>query len=843
MHRSLFSPTAVIPLNRTQFVYLAAQLALVLAVARVYHVEEVYGFTVILPVIFFGFLVHAWLPMSRRLPFFVLLSFTALGVLLGFPQSVGLIVLGLGLIALCHAPVPYAARVGLVVAAGAGLAVVRAGGIEAPGWEALPTVVIPLLAGLFMFRLMIYLHDCRHERTPASWWMRLAYFFLLPNVCFPLFPVVDYRTFLRTYYDRDDAFEIYQKGILRTFRGVTHLLWYRVVYLYVVPDPVTVDGPGMLALYVVGTYLLVLRISGLFHLSTGLLALFGFDLPPVFRRYFSASSFTDFWRRFNVYWKDYLSKLFFFPVLVRLRRFGTTAAVAAAVLLVFAASWALHAYQWFWLRGEVSVRLTDALFWGIFAALVVGNAVYELRRGRRAPRSGGFAFRPALGRAVRVLGVFAGVSALWTLGASRSVGAFAEIVARGAAGDAGDYAMPALIVAALAGLGVAAQWLGSRGFRFTFDERQAVSPRAGAAVSLGAAVLLGLGLPALWAPLGPAALDALAALQNDRFNQRLATLGEPGYYEGLLAPGAYTAGLWQVHGRPPADWKRTIVEAGAGRYTGDLLRYELLPSVEVRFKRVSLRTNRWGMRDRDYERRKPPGTFRLALVGASTEMGWGVENDQTFEAVAERMLNAADFPGRHERYEILNFSVTGYSLLQVVRVVDTKVFDFEPDALMMPSMSNPDLIVSMLARRIERGDDLDYPFLYDVAARAGVRPEMALAEMERRLRPFVDEMLRWGYARIAKACRAHGVIPVWLFAPHIPDERGKRHGDHVERAAAAAREVGFVTISMDGAFDGVSEPWRLRLAPWDLHANAEAHALMGRRLYRALLENAGALGL
>ncbi len=830
-------------MSRSKFAYLTAQLALVLGLTRVYRVEEVYGFQEIMPVIFVGFLVHAWLPMRWRLPFFSLISFAALGVLLGFLQSMGLIVLGLGLIALCHAPVPFAARVGLVAAAGGALAAVRAGWIGVPGWEALPTVVLPLLAGLFMFRLMIYLHDLRHERTPASWWARIAYFFLLPNVCFPLFPVVDYRTFLRTYYDRDDASEIYQKGIVRVFRGVTHLLLYRVVYLYVVPDPAAVDGPGTLALYVVGTFLLVLRISGLFHLSTGLLGLFGFDLPPVFRRFLLAASFTDLWRRLDVYRRDFMRKLFFFPALVRLQRFGATAGVAAAVALVFGASWALHVYQWFWLRGEVPLRFTDALFRGIFAALTAGSAVYELGRVRRALGTDGFAFRTALLRALRVLGVFTVVATLWTLEASASLDVFFDVMARGVSGDAGDYAMLALVAAALVGLGVAAQWLEARGVTLFLEGRGATAPRAGVGVSLGAAALLALGMPALWTPLGPDALDTLAALQRDRFNQRLATLGEPGYYEGLLAPGAYTAGLWQVHGRPPADWKRTIVEAGAGRYTGDLLRYELLPSVEARFKRVSLRTNRWGMRDRDYARRKPPGTYRFALVGASTEMGWGVENDRTFEAVAERMLNAAGFPGRQERYEILNFAVTGYSLLQVVRVVDTKVFDFAPDVLIMPSMSNPDLIVSMLARRIERGDDLVYPFLYDVAARAGVRPGMPLAEMEPRLRPFVGEMLRWGYARIARACRAHGVIPVWLFVPHIPDERGKRRGDHVESAAVAAREAGFVTISMDGAFDGVGEPWRLRLAPWDLHANTEAHALMGRRLYRALLENAGVLGL
>ena len=31
----------------------------------------------------------------------------------------------------------------------------------------------------------------------------LSYFFMLPNACFPLFPVIDYKTFRRNYYDED----------------------------------------------------------------------------------------------------------------------------------------------------------------------------------------------------------------------------------------------------------------------------------------------------------------------------------------------------------------------------------------------------------------------------------------------------------------------------------------------------------------------------------------------------------------------------------------------------------------------------------------------------------------
>ena len=59
----------------------------------------------------------------------------------------------------------------------------------------------------------------------------LSYFFLLPNVAFPLFPVVDFATFRRTYYDRD-ALQIYHAGVRWMLVGLTHLLAYRVVYQY-----------------------------------------------------------------------------------------------------------------------------------------------------------------------------------------------------------------------------------------------------------------------------------------------------------------------------------------------------------------------------------------------------------------------------------------------------------------------------------------------------------------------------------------------------------------------------------------------------------------------------------
>ena len=45
-----------------KFVLVAAQLALVLLAIRLFQVENGFGFQNILPLIFGGFVVHAWLP-------------------------------------------------------------------------------------------------------------------------------------------------------------------------------------------------------------------------------------------------------------------------------------------------------------------------------------------------------------------------------------------------------------------------------------------------------------------------------------------------------------------------------------------------------------------------------------------------------------------------------------------------------------------------------------------------------------------------------------------------------------------------------------------------------------
>ena len=166
----------------------------------------------------------------------------------------------------------------------------------------------------------------------------LSYFFLLPNVVFPFFPVVDYNTFCRTYYD-EERFQIYQRGVEWLFRGITHLVLYRFVYYYTVISPQEIVSLGDLLQFLVTNFLLYLRISGQFHVIVGMLHLFGFNLPETNHLYYLASSFSDVWRRINIYWKEFMQKIFFYPAYFKLRKFGNETALVLSTFIVFFVTW------------------------------------------------------------------------------------------------------------------------------------------------------------------------------------------------------------------------------------------------------------------------------------------------------------------------------------------------------------------------------------------------------------------------------------------------------------------------------------------------------------------------
>ncbi|MGH7444458.1 MAG: hypothetical protein ACREKM_06260, partial [Longimicrobiales bacterium] len=735
-----------------RFLAIAAQLGLVLWALYALRIEQNLGLPRILPVIFIGFVVHAWLPAHTRHSFFLALSFLAIGVVFGLEYGMALIALGLSLIAICHLPIPFAARVALLVAVAAVLAGVRAEWIPIPGGRMpnLPTMVLPILASMFMFRLVVYLYDLRHEKKPASVAERLSYFFLLPNICFPLFPVVDYQTYRRTYYDRD-ALDIYEKGVFWIFRGMMHLVLYRIVYMYFVPTPAEVQNLWGVVQSMTSTYLLYLRISGQFHLIVGILCLFGYNLPETHKLYYLASGFNDYWRRINIYWKDFMMKLFYYPSLMRLRKLGVTTAMVIATLIVFAGTWLLHSYQWFWLRGTFPLAATDALFWGILGGLVVLNSLREARRGRKRSLSKPeWSLRAALLHSAKTVGMLVFITVLWSLWSSPTVGEWLSLVSAARNTDVQSILLLAGALLAIVGAGVLLQYL--------IQLRAGAAPAGGAAqthiplrwpgrlVAATALAMVLLTAPQVNALLGEPGTDVVAAVRENGMNERDAEQLERGYYEGLLDSDRYTTALFSVTARRPSDWglegEGGTRNSRIARKLDGVLDYELIPLYQGEYKHESFRVNEWSMRDLPYEREKPDGVFRMALLGASYEMGAGVGVGRTFENLVEARLNQDRAGQPYERYEILNFSAGGYSVVHNLVIAEERAFAFEPDAIVFAMhATEARRLRTHLRSIITRGIEVPYPYLRDVLRQTGATADMREGEIHRRIEPVLDDVV------------------------------------------------------------------------------------------------------
>ena len=407
-----------------RFLPVMAHLALTLAAFKVFHLEG-RAFQGLATLATAALPLHYLLPFRLKKPAFVAISVAGLAWALGPGVAAVVLPAAALLIGACFLPISWRARAGIVAGLALALSVARA---LAPATGA-TDAALAVLGSMFMFRMMLFLYELKHARVPEDPVDAVAYFFLLPNFCFLLFPVVDYRAFRRGYFAAD-VHELQDDGLRLMTRGLLHLLAYRLVYHELAIAPDEVHGPATLAGHVVTNYLKYLHVSGQFHLACGLLHLFGFRLPETHHNYLLATGFTDYWRRINIYWKDFMVRVVFNPVAFRLKRRPQWQSLAAATTAVFVVTWLLHAYQSFWLKGSWGFSVPDALFWGILGVLVLINVQLDARRPAARPADASRA-RALAARVAKTAATFVTISLLWSLWTSPTLPAWLAMMGRG----------------------------------------------------------------------------------------------------------------------------------------------------------------------------------------------------------------------------------------------------------------------------------------------------------------------------------------------------------------------------------------------------------------------------
>lgn len=384
---------------------------------------------------------------------------------------------------------------------------------------------------------------------------------------------------------------------------------------------------------------------------------------------------------------------------------------------------------------------------------------------------------------------------------------------------------------------------------------QTTSLRDARVAMLQAAALVALALipiPKGWTKAGRVMASATSNASQRADGDHHAT----GYYEGLVGGAEGPSGRGELTLKlmgKPNGWVR-FNDAGVVRHlNGDFLHFELIPRIDSVLFGQPFVTNAHGMHGPEVTVEKPPGVFRIALLGASMDMGWGVKYQDAYAHRLQEWLNAhADRQGfaSSRKFEVLNFAVAAYSPLQRLESFRRKAKEFQPDLVIFSStMLDSRLAEIHLCDAFRIKADLPYDFLREAVARAGVtdadrrldlRGELAGKEaIKRKMEPLYWELYDKTVAALAGDCRSMGVPLVMVVIPRVgkdADEAGR--AESVGRLKAIAGRSALPIYDLTDTFDGI-DPADLEIAAWDDHPNAEGHKQLFLALTHRLVTDQG----
>lgn len=768
-----------------------------------------------------GFVIHSLIPKVYRS--FVFIGLFLLILFYVFSLQISLFVLGLSIISflICHVPIVHNAKTGLMVVFITVLLSCQLGYIDL----SIPKQSIAIFGGIFMFRIMVYLYDLKYEKKPSTWSSRISYFLMPPNVLFPLFPIVDFKLFQRSYYNQQDV-EIYLRGIQMLIRGIFHLVLYRIINLYVVPSLNEVDSILSLFSYIVFSYTLILRLSGSFHLMVGLLCLFGYNLPDAFNNYFLASGFDDYWRRINVYWKDFILKVFYYPVYFKVKKYGTYAGSIITTIIIFIINWFLHSYQWTWITGKYSFSLTDILFWAIFGGLVVFSIIVKAKDSKKSDSNKFISSLVVMGK---IIITFMISSLLWSLWLSPTLNDWLLIMSAGGLGTFYEYGSVIMIVFVILFVGGLFHYL-INNKDVSWINVNRIDKIGYYANYLILIILLAVSSNSVRNYLEESYGINLTAFVNNTLNEDENDEIFAGYYDEILKRNQFGTTSFQSEKDKAGNWVK-LNETGIILRDENPLANTMLPNQNREFKNANLVTNSLGLRDLEYTKTRVNEAIRFGILGSSIEMGSGVNNEEVFEHLIEDRLNSSDTT---KQYEIINFAMSGNNLLNHSYNLNHRLEDFELDYVMVfnhdrewQSINN-----SIKKFKSQKRITLDLPWLDSLLTEIELPLPMSGWGVRKTLSPYRDLIFEQAYKQFAEECKRQGVVPILVHIPNV--EPGQRIDPPLSLMKSIADKNGIYFIDLSDVFaEEVTEILRIDIR--DNHPSALGHQLIAKQLYEELV--------
>ncbi|MCK6448022.1 MAG: SGNH/GDSL hydrolase family protein [Planctomycetes bacterium] len=263
--------------------------------------------------------------------------------------------------------------------------------------------------------------------------------------------------------------------------------------------------------------------------------------------------------------------------------------------------------------------------------------------------------------------------------------------------------------------------------------------------------------------------------------------------------------------------------------------------------------NSRGFHDLEWSREKPPGTWRLVVLGDSFTMGQWIPREQNF---VTRL--GAELGAHGKRVETMNVALGGADTADELRLLETVGLDYAPDAVLLVFFlndathldSNPLMVKKIheeLARPPEGLARISAAWeLLERSRRERAVTETTVADYLASFRGRPEQRAAWDECRraltaLAELCRSRGLplgVVIFPMLMELEAEREHPFTELYDEVEAHCKSLGLPVLQLLPVFRGRSAP-ALWVAPDDAHPNATANGLV----VPALLEFVEAHGL
>lgn len=668
--------------------------------------------------------------------------------------------------------------------------------------------ILPILGSIFTLRAVLYAIELKKNPSLWGWRETVSYFLMLPNFTLLIFPLISYESFcngLRS----EPKFETYTKGLFFISSGALQFVLYKLISYYFYFPFEKVHSVGELSQFLVFNFLLYIRISGSFHMIVGALCLYGIDLPRINNFYLFSTSFIDFWRRINIYFRDFVIKFIFHPCYFYFKKLGHRRSFFLSIILVLFGSWFLHGLIYLFAFGKFRFTPGESIFWLIWGFAIFISSYYEEKRKPKKIISAGKKTIKDFYLLFLKITVFSFVlTFLWSISTSDDIGRFFTkflfLEWRGPADLSFVLLFPLI------------GFLGAL-YRYYIEENRAVANKHN-----GLIILL---------PMVAFMLMAPKELKS-RLSSKVTGLNVSEEFTVRIQNRDYYSGLQMNRATDEGDPDReSLLNQKTLVYVQDFREKIWNKNVNSTLLDKKITTNSWGLIDTEHSLQKPNNTVRLAIFGSCVSMSWAIEQGLEWPKIAEKYLNQS---GKNT-YEFINFSAPAYSLPIYPFIAELEASRFNPDYLIIEvaagSLSQSGYVVS---RALKKNLTIPYPEIYDVL---GVHnPNSFIAKnYPEELSPETSEKLAiLSFKKLSEIAKKITAKVVIVLMPKQLKEPGIIKDENHTHLIQEAKKNNFIIIDLTNDFDNKNIK---NLIIESDNMTPEGHALLGKEFAIKFTDN------